>query len=114
MNLSIFRPLLLLAFLLAYACNTQKNTETTEMPTYIKDALIVQLKDQVTPRQLTNEYRPYSLKMGKAISKETNIWLFTYDTSAIKPLKMLKDIKSSQYVVEAEFDKVVELRNPRQ
>lgn len=118
MNPSIFRAVFLLSFLLAYACNTQKNTDTTkttvDAPVYIENALIVQLKDRATPRQLTDEYRHYNLKMDKAISRATNLWLFTYDTSTIEPPKMLKIIKDSPYVTEAEFDKVIELRNPRQ
>ena len=72
---------------------------------FIKNELIVQLKDGIKPRRLESAFKDYQLKQKNVISKATNMWLFTYDMTLILPEKMLQQVKDSDLTKEVEFNK---------
>ncbi|MEO1258912.1 MAG: hypothetical protein AAFZ15_08935 [Bacteroidota bacterium] len=107
MKNQILNTLLFLSFLTLFSCDTKKAADTTtpDNPSFIKNEIIVQLKKDVAPRELTAAHEKYELTMKEAVSKITNMWLFTYNTDLIDPEKMLKKLKESALTVNAEFNK---------
>lgn len=111
-NYTFLFSLLVLPLLLACTCKTtQPTTGNSSDDSFIKNEILVQLTDAATPRQLETDFNSYDFKQKKVISRETNLWLFTYDTSLIEPEKMLEKVKTSAHTVDAEFNKRLNIRN---
>ncbi len=106
--------LLCFALLLSFMACQQSRKATSRPDTssdgIIKNEIIVQLKGRVKPQQLTGAYQRYDLKLLRAVSEATNLWLFTYNTDKIAPEEMLNILRNSQFATNAEFNKEVEMR----
>jgi hypothetical protein len=103
----ILNTFLLMTVLVLFSCDTKKVVEKPSVndDSLIKNEIIVQLKKDIAPRELTTAHEKYKLEMKKAVSKITNLWLFTYDTELIQPEKMLQMLKTSELTVNAEYNK---------
>jgi len=89
------------------ACDTsrQMSKDNPADASLIKDQFIVKLAPDVKPEALAAEFEQQGLSIKKAIVPSMNLWLFTYGQASMKPEKMLKKIRASTLVKEAEFDK---------
>lgn len=77
----------------------------------IQGELIVQLANNSTPQELEATFTKYQLKLKNPVAKSMNMWLFEFDTSSIENEKLIKLLKKSDFVKEAESNKKLELRN---
>lgn len=75
----------------------------------VSGELIVQLKSDVVPSQVTSDFTNISLSSERQLSKSLNIWLFSYNPSAIQPETALSSVKQHQYVTTAQFNHTVHL-----
>ncbi len=110
-----FSLLFVFSIMLAWGCNgSKKGADTNASKDYmIYDKIIVQLDGGVKPEQIVEKHRPSKLELVKAVSAVMNMWLFTYDMDEITPEKMLKALKETDGVKEAEFDKKLGPRGGR-
>ncbi|MEO1451759.1 MAG: hypothetical protein AAFV07_19675, partial [Bacteroidota bacterium] len=121
----ILRYVLMLAtgFMVCMGCKTRSAAQEAEIKQYpvaeqkkeedafIRDQFIVQLKKGIPPRTVEQAFEPYGLVKKNAISPALNMWVFTYDQKQLDSDKMLKLLKESESVVQAEFDKKLDTRS---
>ncbi len=85
----------------------------TEAQNYVPGEIIVQLKSDVTPAQLSQRHNQISLTQTQTqkISDALNIWLFRYNTGTIQPDSCLNLLKQSDLVKVAQFNHYVYLNS---
>ena len=69
-------------FILSTGCkNTQKSAESGEQ--FLKEKIIVLLRDGVRPAKLEALFKEYSLKTDSQMSRTENRWVMTYDMGKV-------------------------------
>lgn len=111
--------LTLILFLFFYSCASLKKKNNEKKPVvslgnaeknYIKQELLIKLNDAENIGWLEEQFDKYKLSSKKEISKSMGIWLMQYDTTLIKPEKMLEKLRKDKFVMEAEFNKKLSSR----
>lgn len=74
------------------------------------EEIIVQLTAEADIKVLEERYADYQFTALKHLSTNLPYWLITFDVRSIEPEAMLTLIKRDPLVVEAEFNKKVEMR----
>ena len=104
--LLIVTPLLLLSI----GCNNAKKTTQPEEQ-FLKDKILVLIKDGFTAMKLEAVFEDYGLKSEGQISRTENRYMITYDMSRVKPEEMLEKLRNARIVLEAEFAPVSKMNN---
>ena len=76
----------------------------------IVNEIIIHLKQGVDIQEFVHQFAKQSMKVKKRIAPNQPMWLVKFDVMAAVPKDMLKWVKSSKGVVNAEFNKVVKMR----
>lgn len=112
----LFTSLLLVSFLgfTLSACFTQKKQIDKKgdgaADSVIENEILIILKGKIQPTVLEKAFKTFDLKAIKQISKQSNIWLYSFDATKIVSKKMLADVKKSIYVKSAQFNHRVSIR----
>ena len=69
----------------------------------VKNEIIATLKGKVKPQQVEAAFQKYKMKSIKAIDKNTNTWLFSFDKALIEPDLFLNSLQDSQFIKSAKF-----------
>lgn len=77
---------------------------------YIAHELIVQLDKEVVPEQWSRQYAPQDLRVVKRLSPNNSYWLVRYNTDAMHPNEMLRQMRRDPDVLKVEFNKSVQGR----
>lgn len=77
---------------------------------FIAHELIVQLDREVVPEQWSRQYAAQDLRVVKRLSPNNNYWLVRYNTDAIHPNDMLRQMRQDPDVIKVEFNKSVQGR----
>ena len=90
-----------------------KKAENTkeENPNIIQNEIIIQLKKSANIKEWINVYKTYDLVIKERISPSLNMWLLQFDRTKILPQQLLNQIKASEQIVNAEFNKNLTQRN---
>jgi hypothetical protein len=109
-QLTIFttNPLVLLLIIIMIQSCKVKPSESLE-PT--KQTVLVDLKDNVTPEKLEAEFKVYGLQNKKLISRPLNIFSFTFNEKKITATELIKALRISENVTNAQTNKEVNIRN---
>jgi len=99
-------PILFLFTLLFFSCNSTKKT-TKGSNDVIKDRIMALLKPNIQGKALEKEFMNYKFQNQGQTSRSENRWIYTFDTSLIQPDEMLKKVKASDKVLEAQFAPLV-------
>ncbi|MEM7103961.1 MAG: hypothetical protein AAF502_12565 [Bacteroidota bacterium] len=101
-------PLVLFLFSLLnfQACKSGQLIGVPSEPNYDKSRITVLLKERVTPEMLVDAFEKYGLKKDSPESRTENRWIFTW-LAKVGPEVVLKEIKASSMVEEAEFVRIV-------
>ena len=65
------------------------------------------LKPNIQGKALEKEFMDYKLQNQRQTSRSENRWIYTFDTSLIQSDEMLKKVKASDKVIEAQFAPLV-------
>ena len=96
-----------LFIILTVSCKGSSTEELSEEQTTV----IVQLKEAGTSEALEKEFKSYGLKEKKVLSRPLYIVLYTFNTEKTTNVALVKLLKQSPLVKEAELNSSVELRN---
>jgi len=89
-----------------------KPTNTSGYPDYfITNEIIIQLKKGVDAKVFAQRYAKQGGEIIKSVSPPMNMWLFKYKEGTMTAREMITDIKNQPEVVEAEFNKQLEMRD---
>lgn len=77
---------------------------------YIAHELIVQLDSEVVPEQWSRQYARQDVRVIKRLSPTNSYWLIRYNTDAIPPNDMLRQMQRDPDVIKVEFNKSVQGR----
>lgn len=84
----------------------QQSAPNTSLPEdYVAHELIVQLAPEVNPEQWSRQYAHLDVRVVKRLSPANSYWLIRYNTDAMPPNEMLRNMKRDPDVVNAEFNK---------
>ncbi len=83
----------------------------SELPESSYQTVLVDLKDNITPEKLEEEFKIYSLQNKKIISKPLNIFLFTFNENKITAAELVEALRTSKNVNNAQTNKEVNNRN---
>ncbi len=72
--------------------------------------VLVQLYSDSTRGKLENQFAQYALKEQKKVSRPMNIYLFTFDTAKVSDTTLVRLLKESSLVKEAQTNKEVIIR----
>lgn len=103
-NILISSFILLIFNLLPYNCFSQKAGDK------ISGEIIVQLKDASGLQHLEKEYASFGLVLQETLSVRMHIALLRYDPTKIQSNILLQGIKNSKFVVHAQENHLIELR----
>lgn len=112
----LITPILLVTFIgfTLLGCLSQKSGTAkkgaSSMENIIENEILVILKGSVQPSALEKSFKDFGMKVLRQVSKQANIWLFSFDVNKILPNKMLASVKKSVYVKSAQFNHRIELR----
>lgn len=107
MRTSNYKYLLLLCAILIQSCkvNSSESSESSNQ------TIIVDLKDDIIPETLEEEFKAYKLLNKKVISKPLNIFLFTFNEKKITATDLVEALRISKNVDNAQTNKEVNNRN---
>lgn len=100
------------------ALATSKDWKLIKAPDYglaeneIPNEIIVQLKDEITVEEFleSQQSRFSQLTVKERVAPNLNYWVITYDPTVMGPKNLLTQFKNSEMVVNASFNKTVEMR----
>ena len=108
MRNSIYNFLVLFLFVsMIQSCKVN----SSELPEPSNQTVLVDLKDDIIPEQLEEEFKVYNLRNKKSISKPLNIFLFTFNQKKITAAELVEELRISQNVENAQTNKEVNNRN---
>ncbi|MCR9290148.1 MAG: hypothetical protein NXI23_22485 [Bacteroidetes bacterium] len=87
--------------------NSQKTTQTEEQ--FMKDKIIVLIKEGFQPRKLEAVFEDYELKTHGQMSRTENRFIMVYNINKIKPEEMLEKLRNAKIVIEAAFAPITKL-----
>lgn len=91
--------------------DSAKENEKKKKEEIIKHEIIIQPKPgTLLPKWFESMKEPYGIRLVTRVSGENNLWLLTYDKSKIEAEEMLEVLKADENIIQAEFNKKVELR----
>lgn len=90
----------------SFSCKSKTSTQTEEPKT-----ILVQVFDDASVALLEENYSEYELRKEKVVSRPMHIFLFTFNTNKIKETELIKQLKTSDLVKEAQSNKNVQSRN---
>ncbi|MEL6812452.1 MAG: hypothetical protein AAFP76_14060 [Bacteroidota bacterium] len=88
------------------ACKSKSSTSNEEAKT-----ILVQVFEDASVELLEQDYSAYELRKEKVVSRPMRIYLFTYNTQKIEEKELISQLKTSQWVQEAQSNKNVQTRN---
>lgn len=88
------------------SCKSKSSTPVEEAT-----SILVQMYDDTAITLLEQNYSEYKLLKEKVVSRPMHIYLFTYDSKKIVEEELIKQLKTSKLVKEAQSNKNVQLRN---
>ncbi|WP_099149989.1 DUF6438 domain-containing protein [Flavilitoribacter nigricans] len=89
----------------------QQQAPATGVPEdFIAHELIVQLDREVVPEQWSRQYAQQDLRVVKRLSPNNSYWLVRYNTDAMHPNDMLRQMRQDPDVIKVEFNKSVQGR----
>ncbi len=71
--------------------------------TIIKNEIVATLRGKVKPQQVVAAFQKYKMETVKAVDKNTNTWLFSFDKTLIDPDQFLSSLQDSQFIKSAKF-----------
>lgn len=77
---------------------------------FIAHELIVELDREVVPEQWSRQYAAQDVRVVKRLSPNNSYWLIRYNTDAIHPNDMLRQMRQDPDVIKVEFNKSVQGR----
>lgn len=83
---------------------------SSEFPVSSNQNVLVDLKDNINPEILEEEFKDYNLQNKKVISKPLNIYLFTFNENKISVAELIKALRISKNVNNAQTNKEVKSR----
>ena len=96
--------LLTLALVFCASCNTKPATATTKSD-IVANQIIVLLQGRIPGKQLEQPFAAYELQAKGQSSRSENRWIYTFNPSKIKIEELLKKVKASELVIEADYVK---------
>lgn len=85
---------------------TEKHKDAKALPDYfIKDEIITKFGPNVMIEQYIKDHEKYGMAIKKKVAPNLDLWIITYDTTTMDPSLMLRYMKNSVEVAEAEFNK---------
>ena len=90
----------------SFSCKSKTSTQAEEATT-----ILVQVYDDASVELLEQNYSEYELRKEKVVSRPMHIFLFTYNTNKIIETELIKQLKTSDLVKEAQSNKNVQSRN---
>lgn len=97
---------LFIGVIVLVSCKSKTTTTTSENLN-----VLVQLYDDESVKTLEGDYKTYSLKQEKVVSRPMKIYLFSFDPSTTTDIELVELLKESQLVKEAQRNQKVEIRN---
>jgi len=91
---------------ISFSCKSKSSTQVEEVTT-----VLVQVYDDTSIALLEQNFGKYTLLKEKVVSRPMHIYLFTYDSKKIIEEELIKQLKTSDLVKEAQSNKNVQLRN---
>jgi hypothetical protein len=101
---------LLFLTILSFGCNNAKKTTQPEEQ-YMKDKIIVLIKEGFTSMKLEAVFEEYGLKTHGQMSRTENRFIMIYDMHKIEPEEMLQKLRDARIVLEADFAPITTLDN---
>ncbi|MEM7087656.1 MAG: hypothetical protein AAF489_15855 [Bacteroidota bacterium] len=89
-----------------FSCKSKSSTPLEEDKT-----ILIQVYNDTSVAILEQNYSAYELRKEKVVSRPMHIYLFTYNTNKIIETELIKQLKTSDLVKEAQSNKNVQSRN---
>lgn len=105
---SIKSYLSLLSIILLSSCGIQEETVDANI---IKGEIIIDLKENITPKVIENSFSKYDLIHSKNLSPSLNINLYKFDSNKIALEKLIIKVKKNENVENAQSNKTTTNRN---
>ncbi len=77
---------------------------------YKSGEIIIDLVLDSDPTKIITEFKKYNLAVSRVLSPSLNIVLFNFDSNKIEMNKLIKKVKKSQYVENAQTNKTIQNR----
>jgi len=77
----------------------------------IKNEIIAKFNKDVDIEAFVANFKLFDLKVKERIAPNLDLWLLTFDTNEIEPERMLNELKKTEEVIDAEFNKNLSNRN---
>lgn len=90
---------IVMLFLSSSSCSDGKKMTNT----IIKNEIVATLRGKVKPQQVVAAFQKYKMKTVKAVDKNTNTWLFSFDENLIDSDEFLNSLQDSQFIRSAKF-----------
>jgi len=90
----------------SFSCKSKTSTQDEEPKT-----ILIQVFDDASVELLEQNYSEYELRKEKVVSRPMHIFLFSYNTKKIIETELIKQLKTSDLVKEAQSNKNVQSRN---
>ena len=90
----------------AFGCQPRTSKAVTN-----ESEVLVQLVPEAAVSDLELAFKRYALKEKKIVSRPMLIYLFSYDLNTIRQTELIKKLKGSPLVTEAQSNQNVQLRN---
>lgn len=94
---------LLFLFTACKSSHTEEHLATSEV--------LIQLTENTLPEKVEKEFVAYELSNLKTVSRPMHIFLFSYNTNKIEEKDLLKLLKQSNWIKEAQSNKDLQTRN---
>jgi len=91
---------------ISFSCKSKSSTQIEEAKT-----VLVQVYNSGSVALLEGDYSEYELRKEKVVSRPMHIYLFTYNANKIIETELIKKLKTSDLVKEAQSNKNVQSRN---
>ena len=108
MKVSRVVALVLIAIVTTIASCKSRTSEIDETTTR---TVLVQVHDDDSIPILEDAFKEYDLAKEKIVSNPMSIYLFTFNTAKITDLALIKLLKESELVKEAQQNRNVQIRN---
>tara|TARA_R100000935_G_scaffold8302_7_gene17550 strand:- start:188684 stop:189031 length:348 start_codon:yes stop_codon:yes gene_type:complete len=76
-------------------------------------SILVQLYEDTAVQTLEDTFVDYTLTKEKVVSRPTKIYLFTFNSKKITDVELIKLLKESSLVKEAQQNRTVQIRNDK-
>ncbi len=83
----------------------------SSQPEINQTTLLIQLYEDSAVQVLENNFKDYKLAKEKIVSRPTKIYLFTFDSQKITDTELIKLLKASDLVKEAQQNRTIQTRN---